>query len=114
MILVLVAALLSAQASTVTGNWDVDLGSPGGQVMFRVALKVEGDKLTATFVGGNNNGKPLGAQLDGNTVTLTFNTPPEFGEILITMKGAVDGDVIKGMADYAGFGEYEWSAKRVQ
>ena len=94
--------------------WDVDLGSPGGQVAFRVALKVEGDKLTAHFVNGNANGRPLGAELRGNTVTLSFNTPPEFGEILITMTGTFSGGEIKGSADYAGLGQFDWSAKRAK
>ena len=82
--------------------------------MFRIALKVEGGKLTATFVGGNGNGRQLGAQIEGNVVTLSFSTPPEFGEILITMKGEVNGDAIKGTADYAGFAQHEWSAVRVK
>src|SRR5690349_517950 len=111
---ILLAALFALQSAAIDGNWDVDLGSPGGAVKFRVALKVEGDKLTATFVGGNGDRRQLGAKLEGNVVTLSFNTPPEFGEILITMTGSFEGDDIKGTADYAGFGQYDWSGKRVK
>src|SRR5262249_18452886 len=35
-------------------------------------------------------------------------------DLVVTMTGNVDGDTIKGTADFGGFSQNEWSAKRAQ
>ena len=52
------------------------------------------------------------AKLDGKTVTLSFNAPPAFNSVEITMTGAIDGNTIKGTVDFGGQAQSEWSAKR--
>ena len=42
----------------------------------------------------------------------TFTFPVDGQPLLITMTGKVDGDAIAGKADFGGFAEGDWSAKR--
>jgi hypothetical protein len=73
-----------AQSSPAAGEWDVALNTPGGVRNFKMLFVVDGEKLT----GDNDN------------------------DLVITMTGIVDGDAIKGSADFGGFAQDEWSAKR--
>jgi hypothetical protein len=100
------------QSSNAAGTWDISMDSPAGPVSLRVITRFEGEKFTAVIAGPNGE-TPMRAKLDGKTVTLAFNAPPQYNNVEITMTGTIDGDAIKGTVDFAGFSQSELSAKRV-
>ena len=53
------------------------------------------------------------ARFTGSDMKFAFTFPVDGQPLLITMTGKVDGEAITGKADFGGFAEGDWSAKRV-
>src|SRR5262249_52168719 len=108
----LVAAPLFAQTS-VSGDWDVTIVSPQGSNTIRVTLKQDGEKLSGTFRSPQGELPFEGGTLTGNEVKFAFSVPFQGAPLLITLTGKVEGSNVAGKADFGGFAEGEWTAKRV-
>jgi hypothetical protein len=55
---------------------------------------------------------PVTATLKDKDVTLTLSVQTQNGQLDIVMTGTVDGNTMKGTADFGGRGQGEWSATR--
>jgi hypothetical protein len=100
-----------AQSPNVNGEWDVTINSPQGSRNGKVSFKQEGDKLTGVMK--NQRGDiPIEGAISGKTVKFKYTVKFQDQELTITMTGAVDGDTIKGDADFGGFAQGDWSGKR--
>jgi hypothetical protein len=100
-----------AQASPASGDWDLTLNTPNGQRNFRAVFKIDGEKLTGELKRDQNS-LPIQGSAKGKEVKFSYTVRYNDNDLLITMTGTVDGDVIKGTADFGGFAQDEWSAKR--
>jgi hypothetical protein len=109
--IIFLAISAMAQASPANGDWDVTLNTPGGQRNFRVVLKVEGEKLSGELRGERGN-LPIEGSAKGKEVKFSYTVKVNDMDLLITMTGTIEGDAIKGTADFGGFAQDEWSAKR--
>jgi hypothetical protein len=110
LILVVPAA---AQSSSVAGEWDVILNTPGGPRNLKALFKVEGEKLTGELRRENAPAPaPLQGTVKGKEVKFSYTVRYNDNDLLITMIGNVEGDAIKGTADFGGVAQDEWSAKR--
>jgi hypothetical protein len=114
--LCLLASLLFVSApafaqTNIAGDWDLTIESPQGARTMLVSLKQEGEKLTGAFKSPNGE-LPLSGTLTGSDVKLTFSVNMQGVPLDITMSGKVEGESFAGKADFGGFAEGAFSAKR--
>jgi hypothetical protein len=76
-----------------------------------VTLKQDGDKLDGVFKSPLGE-LPFSGNLVGSELKFNFSFPVDGQPLLITMTGKIDGEAIAGKADFGGFAEGDWSAKR--
>jgi hypothetical protein len=96
--------------SNVAGTWELTVESPRGKSTSLLMIKQDGDKLTGA-IKGQRGERPLDSvTLKGNEITfiVTFNNQGQ--DLLITYKGKVEKDSMKGDADFGGFATGAWSA----
>ena len=105
------AALGTAGAQSVSGEWDASMNTPGGPRPFRILFVQEGEKLTGT-VRRTAGDLPLEGTIKGNDVTfrstLNYNGSP----LEMSMSATLVGNEMKGTVDIAGQMQDEFSAKR--
>src|SRR6185503_11188610 len=114
LLLVLFALLFSIPAlaqSGAAGTWDVTLNSPQGTFNMQFILKQDGEKLSGA-VKGQRGEVPLEGTLKGKDITLKWTTKYQDNDLPITLTGSLDGSAMKGTADYGGFAQGDFSAKR--
>jgi hypothetical protein len=71
-------------------------------------FKQEGEKLSGTYKGQFGEAKVTG-KVQGKDVEFSFE-PQEGSKIVY--KGTIDGETMKGTADYAGQASGDWTGKR--
>lgn len=96
-----------AMAQSVDGNWDVKIVSPQGERTAPVSLKQSGEA-----VSGKMGPIDVTGTIKGNAVTLKYTVKFQDNDLPITMTGTLNGDAMGGKADFGGFAEGEWSAKK--
>jgi len=106
------AAPPASAQTTVAGDWDVTLQTPMGDNTFQVNLKQNGDKLSGVLKSPMGELPFTGGTLTGNDVKFAFEIDAQGNKIMITMTAKVTGDTMAGKADFGGFGEGDWTAKR--
>jgi hypothetical protein len=99
-----------AQA-TVAGNWDMTIVSPQGPNTQKVSFKQDGEKVMGLFKSPAGE-LPLEGTLTGNDVKLLFTITFQGQPLPITLTGKLEGETMAGKADFGGFAEGDFSAKR--
>src|SRR4051812_12192026 len=110
-LLLLVPGRAYAQPS-VAGDWDVTINSPQGANTVTVSFKQDGEKVSGLFKSQMGELPFEGGTLTGNDLKFAFTINAQGQAILIAMTGKVEGDTMTGKADFGGFGEGDWTAKR--
>jgi len=108
-------ALLAAPAlaqTNLTGDWDVTITSPQGPNTLNCTLKQDGDKLSGILKSPMGELPFTGGTLTGDQLKFAFTVNVQGQPLEITLTGKVDGDTIAGKAEFGGFGEGDWTAKR--
>ncbi len=105
------AAAAAAQKSTVAGEWDASMNTPGGARPFGLVFKVDGEKVTGT-VKRNDGELPVQGTIKGSDLTFSYTINYNGHDLVLTFTGKVTGDTIKGNVDFGGNGGDEWNAKR--
>jgi hypothetical protein len=98
-------------ASGIEGDWDFVIHSPQGTHNVRASFTRDGDKLKGFFTGPSGQ-LQLAGTMQGSDLKFSFTIKYEGNDLLITMGGKLDGDAIKGDADFGGMAQGDWSAKR--
>jgi hypothetical protein len=107
----ILSASATAQTPTVTGDWDVTINSPQGARQGKISFKQEGEKLTGALK--NQRGEvPIEGAVNGKEIKFKYTVKLQEQDLVITMTGNVDGDSMKGEADFGGFAQGDWNAKR--
>ncbi|MEO6212535.1 MAG: hypothetical protein ABIP65_02800 [Vicinamibacterales bacterium] len=103
----------AAQTQTIdiTGTWDMSIGTSQGASPATLIVTRDGEKLAAT-INSPQGEAPVEVTLKDKAVALELSIQTPNGAITIVMSGTVDGDTMKGTADFGGRGSGEWSAKR--
>ena len=100
-----------AQSTNVTGDWDVTINSPQGARQGKISFKQEGEKLTGALK--NQRGDvPIDGEVKGKEIKFKYSVKFNDQDFTITMTGSVDGDAMKGDADFGGLAQGDWNAKR--
>ena len=107
------AAPATASAGGAAGKWDVTFKTPQGDFPATATLTAEGAKLTGTL-GSQLGETAVTGSIDGSKISLSLVVESPQGSMNVSMTGEVQGDSITGMADVAGMGQMEWSAKRAR
>ena len=118
--LLLAALLLSpsatnpiSQAAAIAGEWDAEMTTPGGVRSFKIVFQVEGEKLTGTVKRAAGD-VPLTGTIKGDTVRFSYSVLYNDNALELTMVAVVSGDTMKGTVDFAGAGQYLFSARRAK
>jgi hypothetical protein len=107
----ILSASATAQTPDVTGDWDVTINSPQGARQGKISFKQEGGKLTGALK--NQRGElPIEGAVNGKEIKFKYTVKIQDQDLVITMTGNVDGDAMKGDADFGGFAQGDWNAKR--
>jgi len=104
----------AAEDPTGTWKWTTTLGD--NTIESTLKAKLEGDKLTGTYIGRNNTESPISDGTFKDNV-VKFNVVREFGGNKFTIKysGTLSGDTIKGKSEFERDGQAQsrdWEAKR--
>ena len=105
------ASPAAAQSAGVTGDWELTINSPQGSRTAMASLKQDGEKLTGAFRGQSGE-LPIQGSVKGKEIKFTYTVKFQDQDLPITMTGQVDGDAMKGEADFGGFAQGDWSGKR--
>jgi len=105
------SASATAQSVNVTGDWDLTITSPQGARDAKASFKQDGEKLTGAFKGQRGE-LPVTGSIKGNEIKINYTVKFQDQDLAITLTGKVDGDTMKGAADFGGFAQGEWSGKR--
>lgn len=109
--LLLMPGLAFAQTN-VAGDWDVTLQSPQGTNTVLVTFKQDGEKVSGIFKSPQGELPFEGGTLTGNDLKFAFTVNFQGNALIIALTGKVDGATMTGKADFGGFAEGDWSAKR--
>jgi hypothetical protein len=105
------AGAMSAQSS-VAGEWDASMNTPGGARPFKLVFKVDGEKLSGTVKRANGD-VPLQGTIKGKDISFAYSINYNGNDLQLSFTGKVNGDAISGTVSFGGNAEDEWSAKRV-
>ena len=107
----ILSASATAQTPNITGDWDVTINSPQGPRQVKIFFKQEGEKLTGALK--NQRGEvPFEGAVNGKEIKFKYTIKLQDQDLVITMTGNVDGDAMKGDADFGGLAQGDWNAKR--
>jgi hypothetical protein len=103
-------ALAVAMAADVSGKWRAEFTSPDGtQRVNTFTFKVDGDKLTGTVAGSQDETPIKDGKISGETISFTADRP--FGTL--TYKGKISGEDIKFTVQFAD-NTFDMTAKRLK
>ena len=104
------ALALVAAAADVSGKWRAEFTTPDGtQRVNTFAFKVDGDKVTGTVAGTQDETPIKDGKVTGDMISFTADRP--FGTF--TYKGKISGDEIKFSVQFND-NSFEITAKRVK
>jgi len=107
---VTVTTALAQGGASVVGTWDMVVESPQGKRPSTLVIKQEGDKLSAVAKGARGE-RPLDSvTLKGDEITMVMTVQFQGQDMVITYKGKVEKEMMKGTADFGGLAQGEWSA----
>jgi hypothetical protein len=114
--LILIVALLigapsqAAQGANVVGSWDFTVESPNGKTTSVLVIKKDGDKLSGMSKGARGERTLESVSVAGNDITFVMKIKFQDQDMVITYKGKVEKDSMKGEADFGGLATGPWSA----
>lgn len=109
---------VSAWAADANGKWTWKTMIQQNEVVQTLELKVEGEKLTGTITGRNNQKIEIkDGTVKNDEVSFTVIRSRGGQEIKTLYKGKVEGDTIKGKTTFTRDGQErsrDWNATRVK
>ena len=115
-----VAFLVSAPAEGVaqtdlSGMWTLTIQSPDGDNPFAITIVQDGETLTAKGEIPELGEIEMTGSIDGTEVHFEWDLYIEGMEISIVLMGTIaDDGTMSGTADFGGFSEGAWTAKRAE
>ena len=107
---VMVAALVTSSAATVSGTWSMSVDSPHGNMKMSLTLKQDGTKVTGTFRGPMPDMDVTGTFENGTLKVETSDTAEH--KILFSAKLKDDGTLTGYLS--SDMGDMKWTAERAQ
>ena len=102
---------IAAQSSSVAGEWDASMNTPGGPRPIKLILKVDGEKLTGTAKRASGDVAITGT-IKGDDIAFGYTIDYNGSAVTLTFTGKVKGDSMYGSVQFNDATGDEWSAKR--
>jgi hypothetical protein len=96
----------------VTGKWDLTLVTAQGNMPVVLVLKKEAEKIVGTISSEQQGEVAVEGSVEDKALSVWFTIQTQNGPLGITLNGTVDGNSVKGMADFGGRGQAEWWGTR--
>jgi len=106
------ATAATGPRGSASGDWEITISAPTGTRTVQATIQQAEEKLSGTLRGSRGE-LPLEGSIKGKEVKVTYTIQFEGNPMVVTMTGDLDGDSIKGGADFGGLATGEWSAKRI-
>mgnify|MGYP001129139815 CR=1 FL=1 len=104
--------LCFAQANAdVSGEWDLIVTTPRGEMNLTAKFVQDGEKLTVTMTSPRGESTGAGT-IKGNDIEWTVTSDTPRGQFTRTYKGKVDGNTMKGEVQMGDRGSMEWKATK--
>lgn len=100
----------AAQGANVVGSWDFTVESPNGKTTSVLVIKKDGDKLSGMSKGARGERPLESVSVAGSDITFVMKIKFQDQDMVITYKGKVEKDSMKGEADFGGLATGPWSA----
>ena len=100
-----------AQTTSLTGTWKVEFVTDQGPMPAVLVLKQDGTKLTGDLTSDQGS-LPVSGEFTDGKLNLTMSIDACGMSLTITLKAVLEKDVLKGDADFGGFGSATWTATR--
>jgi uncharacterized protein (DUF58 family) len=110
---VLLAAALAA-ATALAGNWKITMQGPRGERTSDMTIVQDGEKLEVTILAPRGEQKFQGSIQGADIAWTGKRQTPNGMEIVVTYKGKVENDLLKGTVQMGERGSFTWSAVRVK
>jgi hypothetical protein len=114
--LALVGSVLAADKPDPTGTWKWSVTFNDQKRDFTLKLKLDGDKLTGTMIGGNNQETAIDdATYKDGEVSFSVTRERNGQKMTSKYKGKVEGDKLTGKTEFNRNGEAQsrdWEATR--
>ena len=117
--IVLFAGLVAAQEApkappSIAGKWTLTLVSENFTATSGLELKVDGEKITGSYISSRYGSFPLEGTLKGRAIEFAFTLNAEGSTVAMSFKGevAADSKTMKGKASLGDLGEATWTAER--
>src|SRR5262245_38159862 len=96
--------------ASAVGRWDITIESPQGSRTSELVIKQEGDKFSGVMKSPRGE-RPLDSvTVKGNEITFVMKAQVQGQDMVMTYKGKVEKDSMKGDADFGGMATGTWSA----
>jgi len=99
---------LTLLAADLSGTWSADVVLDAGSGTAKFVFTQKGDTLSGTYTGALGEAKVAGT-VKGNQVEWTFENA-DAGKVVY--KGTLEGEKIKGTADYGSVGKGTFTASK--
>ena len=106
------ALLLQADEVNVTGEWELTVTTPRGEMTSDISFVQEGENLTVTTKDRQGNEITGQGTVTGDEIEWTIIRSTPRGEMTVTYTGKIEGDTMSGEAQFGDRGSFEWSATR--
>ncbi len=111
----LVSVPADVAAQDLSGMWTLTIQSPDGDQPLPVTIVQDGGDLKATGEIPELGPIEMVGTIEGSNIRLEWDFYVEGMELNIIFMGTVAEDgTLSGSADFGGFGEGAWTAKRVE
>jgi hypothetical protein len=111
-VILLVVSVGAPPQADITGAWEVAVQGGRGTMKFVLDVTRDRDTLAATMTAGNGEERGAAVVVDGRKVSVRFQLDNPGDPVRVVMTGTVDGDRMKGTADFGGRATAEWTAVR--
>ena len=114
LILILPAmAFAQGQSSPLSGEWEINMNTPGGVRTYKAIFNLEGEKLTGEVQRSTGNVK-LNGTIKGSAIEFSYTISYQGNDVEITMAGKLDGETAGGTVSFNGNAAEEWSGKKIK
>jgi hypothetical protein len=113
-VLALFSAVLWAGAQTVnvSGEWEMTIQTPRGEMSLTTKFAQDGEKITVTMLGPRGGEATGEGTVQGNSIQWSVTrTGPEGNSFTVNYKGTVDGTSMSGTAENPR-GTVNWKAAK--
>jgi hypothetical protein len=102
----------SAQTADVSGEWDMTIQTPRGEMSLTTKFTQDGEKLTVAMVGPRGGEARGEGTIQGTAIQWSVTrTGPEGNSFTVTYKGTVEGTTMSGTAENPR-GTVNWKATK--